>query len=351
MALDRALQEALIESRQRFKDLVEIATDFAWETDASGRFVFVSPKGALGWTANELVGCTAQGFVVHAAHAFAARASVVEEPLLFRRADRGTATLSVSAVPVEDAGGVWRGARGVCRDVTAELKRERELAAAQLRLQLFARILRVVRDEHDPTAAIDAAIAELGRAVGASGGVVLSGAAPGRMSPIANWGEMLDEAPLLVAAASLGGETTSCWHVIGRHGAGRLARCRDAVEGAVLLWQPEENGEFAPCDRALIDDVADYLGLFIAQRAGLERVVAASRTDPLTGLSNRRAFFEQLEHALARLTHSGDKDACGALLYVDVDNFKLVNDRAGHAAGDAALRQLSDILLRLSRVN
>src|SRR3546814_18972115 len=45
-----------MQSRQLFKDLVTCSTDFAWETKADGRLGFVSPRGALGFTARELEG-------------------------------------------------------------------------------------------------------------------------------------------------------------------------------------------------------------------------------------------------------------------------------------------------------
>ena len=59
-----------------------------------------------------------------------------------------------------------------------------------------------------------------------------------------------------------------------------------------------------------------------------------ARTDPLTGLCNRRAFFEQAD-AMA---------ADASLLMLDIDHFKGINDQYGHAAGDAALRQFADQL-------
>ena len=62
VSLDNNLRAALVESRQRYKDLVEISSDFTWETGESGTFVFVSPGGALGYTADELVGHEAAGF-------------------------------------------------------------------------------------------------------------------------------------------------------------------------------------------------------------------------------------------------------------------------------------------------
>lgn len=70
-------------------------------------------------------------------------------------------------------------------------------------------------------------------------------------------------------------------------------------------------------------------------RRELERM---SRTDPLTGLANRRQLDERLAQALARLGRGGPPVA---LLYLDVDHFKQVNDSLGHAAGDALLREFA----------
>jgi PAS domain-containing protein len=54
-ALESAFRGALTESRQRYKELVDICGDFCWETDAAGRFAFVSPGGALDYDADDLV--------------------------------------------------------------------------------------------------------------------------------------------------------------------------------------------------------------------------------------------------------------------------------------------------------
>jgi PAS domain-containing protein len=53
---EKALLRSLVESRQRYKDLIEIVSDFTWETDDEGCFTFISPRGALDWPASELVG-------------------------------------------------------------------------------------------------------------------------------------------------------------------------------------------------------------------------------------------------------------------------------------------------------
>jgi len=67
----------------------------------------------------------------------------------------------------------------------------------------------------------------------------------------------------------------------------------------------------------------------------------SSRTDPLTGLLNRRAFAESFEHELARSRRS---QAPLTLAIFDLDHFKQINDRLGHAAGDQALCQFADLL-------
>ena len=64
--------------------------------------------------------------------------------------------------------------------------------------------------------------------------------------------------------------------------------------------------------------------------------------DPLTGLYNRRFLEESLGHEVARARRS---DAALALLMLDMDNFKSVNDRFGHLAGDGLLQQVSQLIL------
>ena len=71
-----------------------------------------------------------------------------------------------------------------------------------------------------------------------------------------------------------------------------------------------------------------------------------ARTDPLTGLLNRRAFVEEAQRRIDRLEREG---LPGTLMFVDLDRLKPLNDQLGHEAGDAALVLTSTVLRRMVR--
>jgi diguanylate cyclase (GGDEF)-like protein len=79
-----------------------------------------------------------------------------------------------------------------------------------------------------------------------------------------------------------------------------------------------------------------------------QRAHALSIRDPLTNLVNRRSLIEQLEHAVASADRSGSEFA---LLFLDLDKFKNINDTLGHEVGDELLRQVAARLLAAVRVS
>lgn len=76
-----------------------------------------------------------------------------------------------------------------------------------------------------------------------------------------------------------------------------------------------------------------------------EKLRLLSEIDPLTGIANRRKIMAELDDRLTRVR----PDSAMALLVVDVDNFKAINDRYGHVAGDDALRVLAQRMQGLLR--
>src|SRR5215213_8114907 len=91
-------------------------------------------------------------------------------------------------------------------------------------------------------------------------------------------------------------------------------------------------------------------GLALRQRSRIAslraRIEDANRTDPLTGLINRRAFEEQLGLELERATRAGRPMS---VVVGDIDGFRSVNEQHGHAAGDAALQSVAQNALKWKR--
>ena len=83
-----------------------------------------------------------------------------------------------------------------------------------------------------------------------------------------------------------------------------------------------------------------------ARRAAARRAAAGGSEDPLTGLANRATFGQRLEEARARLSRTG---APFAVLAIDLDRFKHVNDTLGHELGDAVLRIVAQRLRAVVR--
>jgi diguanylate cyclase (GGDEF)-like protein len=113
-----------------------------------------------------------------------------------------------------------------------------------------------------------------------------------------------------------------------------FAAWRERIAGHSTPWQE--------ADRAVAGDLRRAITLAIARQSEAE--LAKQRYyDPLTGLPNRRMFQE----------HLADRQAMSsaALLYVDLDRFKAINDTKGHAAGDAMLVQVAQRLTRTVRNN
>ncbi len=87
--------------------------------------------------------------------------------------------------------------------------------------------------------------------------------------------------------------------------------------------------------------IGSQIGQFMARRKAEERVRHLAHFDELTGLPNRTLFNQRLSHALARARRAGEPLA---ILFIDLDRFKNVNDTLGHEAGDRVLKEIAQRL-------
>jgi diguanylate cyclase (GGDEF)-like protein len=141
----------------------------------------------------------------------------------------------------------------------------------------------------------------------------------------------------------------ACMHPEDRQAAVDLmegaARAGRPFEAPIRLQCPDDSvrhvqvrGETVPDGnpevQGTIQDVSE-------QRRAQEKIRQLAHYDALTGLANRRRFMEQIEEARATAQDGGHPMA---LLYLDLDQFKRINDTLGHTAGDGILQAVADVL-------
>jgi diguanylate cyclase (GGDEF)-like protein/putative nucleotidyltransferase with HDIG domain len=119
----------------------------------------------------------------------------------------------------------------------------------------------------------------------------------------------------------------------------------DTFIGCLALYhvEPDHYGED---HRRLLERIAEQAGPVIHNSIVFEQTQEDSLTDPLTGLPNRRSMFAHLSRELARAERLHSEVA---LIVMDVDGFKTINDTYGHGIGDHALREVSNALQRALR--
>jgi diguanylate cyclase (GGDEF)-like protein len=121
---------------------------------------------------------------------------------------------------------------------------------------------------------------------------------------------------------------------------------RVGATAALLLWRGPGARLWDQDDRLLAGAATLVMRVVLEQDALQHEIGQQARTDGLTGLYNRRAFLEELPRHLDRLDRERE---CGTLMYVDLDNFKPVNDQLGHQVGDQVLILAAHMLRNLVR--
>ena len=111
-------------------------------------------------------------------------------------------------------------------------------------------------------------------------------------------------------------------------------RVHDRTIGALAAYHVTA-GYFTEAHEATLEKIAEKTATVVNDAQAFEKVRTDSLTDPLTGLANSRALLDHVEMEMSKADRYRTERA---ILVIDVDRFKLINDRFGHQAGDRALQ-------------
>ncbi|MEX2476768.1 diguanylate cyclase [Marinobacter sp.] len=120
----------------------------------------------------------------------------------------------------------------------------------------------------------------------------------------------------------------------------------DSVLGALVIESQSEHIRYCAADQELLQFVATQVAIVVERKRAEDHLRFLAHHDPLTGLTNRSLFYDRLETALKS---AGRHNSLVALLYLDLNDFKQINDTLGHEAGDQLLIETARRLEQCTR--
>jgi diguanylate cyclase (GGDEF)-like protein/PAS domain S-box-containing protein len=316
-------EDLLRAKEDRWRTLTHLAPVGILEIDEQRRCIFANDwvSEVAGRDVGELVGAGwVEAFGADAYEAFGSQDDDVSREVRFARPDGAVRWAQLTGVLLRDPWGGPAGWLATLVDVTPAREARAELRRQQDDVLALAALARDASVAEEP---VDVLLRGARGVLGAADVEYLVDGAAGEEDD----GERVVERPVL--------------------------RGPDALGVLRVTWDGE------PDDRArrpllAVELLAAELGAAVERRRLLEQLRALARTDPLTGLANRRLWDERLGVELTRATRYGGELCVAA---IDLDRFKPYNDRFGHQAGDALLRETtaawrgvlrgSDLLSRL----
>ncbi len=371
-----ALVGALLESRERWRAMIALGTDLAFETDEAGRFVVLAPEIVLGWPAERLIGTPAQALLVGAGERetaslfdpFRATAALRRRRVWLRDAGGAPACFLLSVAPIPGRPGA---VRGLGIDMTEQDRHDQRLASSLRRREVTRLIARRMRRAALPFAGLAVALDELILALdpqdpGAPGGssvgallVLHDPEAPLRVAAKAGatWPAAIEALNDALLADCEEPPTWLCERTRRRSLCGQSVLCCSTTNhftdrAILVLWRAEDASAPPPDGGWSEDEAALASALLPAMQPILEHeqiqreTARLSRTDILTGLPNRQGFVAALSRRIERL----DREALpAALMVVGLDGLGPVNAADGLESGDRVLRDVTEVLRDLVR--
>lgn len=370
-----ALTTSLLESRERWRDIGRIAADFVWETDAAGRLTFLSPPHLLGWSATDLLGQPAACLLAPAENATAAgtvrdvlrdgaqdgaqdgtlllNPFITAVPVRRRRVwlagiDGQPVCFCLSSDPIVDASGACIGTRGVGVDSTGREYADNQTAAALRRGEVLEMLLGQLRHELQAPRMMDSILTALQQALGALGAAIVN--VPANLAAEVSYAIGAPVGPVLATADQVLRRSQTALQSGQSDGGLRVLTCpvstRFGEQAGVVVWRPALARDWDDDDRIMAASATGLIRIVLEHEAIQRQLATQARTDPLTGLLNRRAFMEEAARRIDRLDR---EELPGTLLYLDVDGFTALNNDRGQDAGDSVLIAAADLLQRTFR--
>ena len=332
LGVNRAINErklaelALHESRERYAELTRLTSDWYWEQDTEFRFVSldgdlqsktgISVEAHIGqrrWDMPAL-NMTDEDWARHRA--------LLErhEPfhgLEMRRPDAGGRQhwVSISGRPRFDKAGRFIGYRGVGQDITARKLAEEALRQSEAK---FATAFRASPEMISISTVADGRYLDVNPACEATIGYTREEMIGRTSTELGIWVDAGERDRVMRQLRADG-------HL--RNAEMRLRRKSGEIVVCEASAEPVEVGG-VPCLLAIIADVTE-------RKRAERKIRDQARFDALTGVAQRGWFLDQLGQALERTLREGTRLA---VLYVDLDRFKDINDALGHGAGDEVLK-------------
>jgi diguanylate cyclase (GGDEF)-like protein len=117
----------------------------------------------------------------------------------------------------------------------------------------------------------------------------------------------------------------------------------DRISGVIVVQSYDKTLQYNEHDSALLTYVSRQISMAIDRQLARQELEHKALHDELTGLANRSLLIERIKHAILRLRRA-KKSTCHALLYLDFDRFKSINDSLGHEVGDHFLIKICDLI-------